>query len=100
MTPITAAGEYHLTRRQILSDRARGWLTGTLAALALLGIYAGVQLYNDNIEQRAQIQAFNARGCPASWRGKPFAFSAEETLNLMRPGTTRIACYYKLAVKS
>ena len=93
----SATGEYHFTHRRFFTNRTRNNLTIALALVALFATYAGVQLHNDNVEARAQIQAFNARGCPDKWKGKPFLFSAEENVNVLRPGTSRIACYYSKA---
>lgn len=88
MTSIT--GEYHTT-----TSRPTSRLTIALGIAALFATYAGVQLYHDNVEQRAKVEALHARGCPDKWRGKPFVFSAEETVNVLRPGTVRVACYYR-----
>lgn len=80
--------------------RLRNTLTTTLAAVALVAVYAVTQYHQDNVEQRAELQAFKARGCPDSWRGKPFAFSAEDRVNLTRPGTVSLACYYRKGVNT
>lgn len=87
---------HHLTRFQSLQS----WGLAVLAVIALLAVYALVQYHDDNVKQRAEINAFKSRGCPSSWRGKPFIFSAEEQVNVLRPGTVSLACYYKAAVQS
>jgi len=97
----SAIGEYHFT------TRTQHWLgvishcVFSMAVLTLLVFaYLFAQLREENARLHEAQSIDSARGCPSQWRGLPFLFSAEEDLNILRPGTVRIACYYKAGVKT
>lgn len=86
---------HHCSRRPL-------WrlISPAMAVFALVATYALVQYHQDNVTLRAEVNGYKSRGCPSRWRGKPFIFSAEERINILRPGTVSLACYYKAGVKS
>jgi hypothetical protein len=88
---------HYTTRRAMFYARARNWLTATATVAALLGVYAVVDLHDRNTTLSNQVAGFQSRGCPETFAGKRFTFSAYETVDLTRPKYARLACYYAKA---
>jgi hypothetical protein len=71
----------------------------TLAVTAaLLGTSAGSILLADELRQPPASLHVTAFRCPPALAGRPFLYQAEEHINLLRPGTVRLACYYRKGV--
>ena len=92
--------ELHATSKlDIWLGALSNWLLAVVLVLSLMLVYAVCSLAQQNATLQDRLAAYQSRsGCAPAWRGQPFIFSAEENVNLLRPGTTRVACYYKKAV--
>lgn len=77
----------------------RGWLTGTLAGLVLVLAYAVAQLNDDLAEARQKEAVQSALLCPPRLGGMIFTHSGFTKLDLARPGSARLSCYYSRGVK-
>ena len=88
---------HHLTTWQRFEHSLAVWCSSFLAVFALLGAYATVQLWDERVELSAEVARLKALACPDELDGKPFKFSAHERVNVLRPGTSRLSCYYGAA---
>ena len=86
---------HHLSRFAGLRQWALDWLGAVALVGALLAVYAVVDLYNEAVQARAELEQRKAVACPLELHGQQFAFSAYERVNLARPGTAKLVCFYR-----
>jgi hypothetical protein len=83
-----------------IRETLKNWGAGVILVAVLLGVYAGVQLYEDNVILRAQVQTMKARGCPGRLQGKILAGDVWQDVDLSRPKFSTLRCYYQAGVRS
>jgi hypothetical protein len=71
-----------------------------LLLVILAGVYVGVQLYEDNVAQREEINRLKSIACPDTLGKQKLAFSDFAKRDFLRPKFTRLACYYKEGMKT
>lgn len=80
---------------QELWARVSPYVTGFLVLFVFVMVEGYVQVQDERANLVQQVAAYKERGCPAELDGKPFRFSAHESVALNRPGYDRLSCYYK-----
>lgn len=88
--------ELHLLdRNSAFMQHAHAWFDAILVVFALLLILALVRVQDEAVTARDELAQRKAVVCPTELDGRKFVFSGYESINLYRPGTSRLICYYK-----
>lgn len=77
--------ETHRTARSYLAP---------LLGVALLAIYTGVQLHDDNVALREEVNRMRSTGCPDTLGQRKLTFSDYAKRDFLRPHYERLSCYY------